>query len=97
MAGRRKYPREFKVEAVRRVLEDGQSQKHVAQDLGINSNTLSLWTKQFRNNPSHSFPGNGRQTPEEAELTKLRRRVAELERENAFLKKAAAYFAKNDE
>ena len=86
---RSKYSREFKIEAVKRVIEDGQMQSQVARDLGIHPGTLSLWTRQFRKDPAHAFPGNGRQGGEEAELAALRRRVAALERENAFLKKAA--------
>jgi transposase len=91
---RRRYPREFKVDAVRRVVEDGQPQTHVAHDLGIPVNTLAMWKRQYLADSEQAFPGNGRQKPDEAELTRLRREVARLKRENELLKKAAAYFAK---
>jgi len=42
---RRSYPREFKIDAVRRVLEDGQPQSHVARDLGVSANTLAGWKR----------------------------------------------------
>lgn len=93
-ATRRKYPREFKVDAVRRVVEDGQSQTHVARDLGIPVNTLAMWKRQYLSDPEQSFPGNGRQKADEAEVTRLRRELARLKRENEILKKAAAYFAR---
>jgi len=97
MSGTRKqYPREYKVEAVKRVIEDGQSQKQVAEDLGINVSTLSLWVRAHKRDPEHAFPGNGRQKPEDAELTRLRKENAALKRELSFLKKAAAYFAKDE-
>lgn len=96
-ATRRTYTREFKLEAVRRVLEDGIPQRHVARDLGISENTLASWKKQFLDDPNHSFPGHGKQKPEDAEMTRLRRENARLKREVEILKKAAAYFAKESQ
>ena len=96
MAGtRNRYSRQFKMEAVRRVLEDGQPQKRVAEELGINSNSLAAWKRAYLQDPTHSFPGNGKQKPEAAELERLRTENAALQRELEFLKKAAAYFAKS--
>lgn len=95
MAGiRRTYTREFKTEAVRRVVEDGITQRHVAQELGISPNTLATWKKEYLDDPEQSFPGHGRQKPDDAELTRLRHEIARLKREVEILKKAAAYFAK---
>ena len=91
---RRRYPREFKIDAIKRVLEDGQPQRHVARDLGISVNTLAGWKREYLDDSEHAFPGNGRQKPDEAELTRLRRELARLKRENEILKKAAAYFAR---
>ena len=92
---RSRYSREFKVEAVKRVTEDRVPQKHVARDLGISVNTLSLWRREYEKDPEQSFPGNGRQKPDDAELTKLKRENARLKEELEILKKAAAYFAKH--
>jgi transposase len=50
--------------------------------------------RAHREDPAHSFPGEGQQKPEAAELTRLRREVARLKMERDILKKAAAYFAK---
>ena len=91
---RRSYTREFKIEAVRRVLEDGLTQRHVAEELGISANTLATWKQHFLSDPEHSFPGHGKQKPDDAELTRLRRENARLKREMEILKKAAAYFAR---
>ena len=93
---RRRYTREFKIEAIRRMVEDGQAQKTVADDLGVNVNTLAAWRRQLLADPTHAFPGNGKQKPEDAELTQLRKENAALKRELSFLKKAAAYFASDD-
>ena len=91
---RRKYPREFKIDAIKRILEDGQPQSHVARDLGISINTLAGWKRAYQEDAEQAFPGHGRQKADDAELTRLRREVARLKRENEILKKAAAYFAK---
>jgi len=96
VAGKRsKYPREFKVEAIKRVIEDRVPQAHVARELGISINTLALWKREYLKDPEHSFPGNGKQKPDDAELTRLKRELARAREEIEILKKAAAYFAKH--
>jgi transposase len=96
MAGRcNQRTREFKLQAVKRVLEDGQRQAQVAADLGISANTLSSWKKAYQKDSEEAFPGHGRQTSEQAELTRLRREVVRLRREIDILKKATAYFARH--
>jgi transposase len=96
MAGKRKkYPREFKIEAVKRIVEDRVPQAHVARELGISINTLAGWKRAFLKDPEQSFPGNGRQKPDDAELTRLKRENARLKEDLEILKKAAAYFAKH--
>ena len=95
MAGRRThYTREYKVAAVRRILEDGQTIADVARDLGIRANLIGKWKREFVARQGKSFPGKGYQTPEQEELSRLREENARLRRENDFLKKTAAFFAK---
>ena len=48
MTKRRKYSKEFKLDAVSLVLEQGYSQAEAARNLGINSNMLSRWIRQFQ-------------------------------------------------
>jgi transposase len=91
---RRRFSREFKVEAVRLVLERGVSAAQAARDLGIHINVLRNWVREQRADPTHAFPGHGQQKPEDAEITQLKREVARLKMERDILKKAAAYFAK---
>lgn len=91
---RKKYPREFKVEAIKRVVEDRVPQAHVARELGIPVNTLAVWKREFLKDPDQSFPGNGKQKPDDAEVTRLKRALAQAREEIEILKKAAAYFAK---
>ena len=91
---RQKYTREFKVEAVRMVTEQGLSIAQVSRDLGVSANMLGRWKKQFAEDPGFAFPGKGKLKPQDEELRRLRRENAILRQERDFLKKATAFFAK---
>jgi len=67
----------------------------VAGELGINENTLHGWMKRYREKPINPFPGSGKLSTEDENVRKLERQIRELREENEILKKAAAYFAKN--
>jgi transposase len=93
---RRQFTREFKLEAVR-LVKKGQSVSSVAAALGIRPDMLRNWRRQVeRSDDSEKevFRGHGRVTSQEAELRRLRRELARVTEERDFLKKAAAYFAK---
>ena len=91
---RRKFTREFKLEAVKLVKERGVAVSQASQDLGVHQTQLRQWVKDFGGDPQHSFPGRGQMKPEQAEIAQLKREVAKLKAERDILKKAAAYFAK---
>jgi transposase len=91
MAARRKFSAEFKREAVTMVLERRVTMAQAARDLDLNVNVLRSWVRAMREDPAEAFPGEGQQTPEQAELTRLRREVARLKMERDILKKAAVY------
>ncbi len=93
--GRRSYSREFKLEAVKLVRERGVSVAQAARDLDLHENMLRKWVKDFVSDPAQAFPGQGQMKPEQAEIERLRREVAKLKAERDILKKAAAYFAKD--
>jgi transposase len=92
---RRRFTREFKLEALRQVVESRRSQAEVARELGVNPETLYRWTREFRQDPSQSFPGNGQSKERDEEVEQLQRDNVRLRAENAFLKKVSAYFAKD--
>ena len=92
---RRKHSREFKVEAVKQVVERGRSISEVAIGLGINPGLLARWRDQLVAEGTQAFRGNGVVSPAEEELRQLRRRLAIAEQERDILKKAVAYFAKD--
>ena len=91
---RRKFTREFKLEAVRLIKERGVSYVQAGEDLGVHQSQLRSWVKAFAHDPQHAFPGHGQMKPEQLEIAQLRREVAKLKAERDILKKAAAYFAK---
>ena len=91
---RRKFSREFKVEAVKLVRERGVSAAQAGRDLDVHENVLRKWVKEFGSDPVHAFPGQGQMKPEQLEIERLRREVNKLKAERDILKKAAAFFAK---
>jgi transposase len=91
---RRSFAREFKLEAVKLIMERGVSVAQASRDLAVHQTQLRKWVRDFSTAPEQAFPGNGRQNAEQAEITRLKREVTKLKAERDILKKAAAYFAK---
>ena len=89
---RRRFSREFKVEAVRLVRERGVSVAQAGRDLDVHENVLRKWVKEFGSDPAQAFPG--QMKPEQLEIEQLRREVNKLKAERDILKKAAAFFAR---
>ena len=92
---RRKFSREYKLEAVKLVRERGVSVAQAARDLDVHENVLRKWVKEHGADPKQACPGYGQMKPEQLEIERLRREVAKLKAERDILKKAAAYFAKD--
>jgi transposase-like protein len=90
---RRKFTREFKLEAVRLIKERGVSYAQASHDLSVHQSQLRSWVKARADDPQHAFPGQGQMKPEQLEIAQLKREVIKLKAERDILKKAAAYFA----
>jgi len=88
----KRYTKEFREEAVRLALEGGQSQARVARDLGMSVWTLGEWVRKHKERSGEYRPPKV-ETLEE-ENRRLRRENDRLKMEREILKKAAAYFAK---
>jgi len=91
MATRTLYAREFKLETVTLVTEQGLSRAHVARDMGIDAQTLRKWMKHLDADRAQAFPGQGH--PRDQELVRLRREDEQLRHERAILKKALDIFS----
>lgn len=81
------YSNEFKIQAVKRVVEDGVSSAQVARELGININTLREWVKRYKENQNEPFVGSGNLRTEVRNIRELEKRIRDMEEENAILKK----------
>ena len=90
---RRGYTKEFKLEALRRVLEDKEGYSKVARDLGVDRTMLYKWKESLETDGVLAFPGKGKLTPHEQAVWELRRELEKTKRERDILKKALAYFA----
>lgn len=93
------YPESFRREAVRLADQPDRTAADVARELGIHVGQIYNWRTQFNKLSKGQFTlsdGTNYSIEEKAEIRKLKKRVAELEQERDFLKKATAYFAKAD-
>jgi transposase-like protein len=92
---RRKFTTEFKADAVRLCRSGGKSIPQVAKDLDLTERALREWVRRAEVDEGKGLPGE-LTTIERNELQELRRRVKRLEMEREILKKAAAFFAKEN-
>lgn len=95
MARINSYTPEFREEAVQLALQSSKPVSQIAREIDVHPETLRSWVRQYR----RTTDGAQEDSPklgidERARLKELERRNRELEMENSFLKKAAAYFAK---
>ena len=84
---RRKFTREFKLEAVRLIKERGVSSVQASHDLSVHQSQLRSWVKALADDPQHAFPGQGQMKPEQLEIAQLKREVIRLKAERDIIKK----------
>jgi len=86
----KRYPEEFKIEAVKQITERGYPVSEVSRRLGVTTHSLYAWVKKY--GPDKGI--HQAKVDEQAELKRLRKELARVTEERDLLKKAAAYFAK---
>lgn len=91
MSRYRKFTAEYRAEAVKLVVDTSRPIAEVARDLGINAGTLGNWVAAYR---EEHPPSEELTITERARLKELEKENRELRLERDFLKKAAAFFAK---
>lgn len=94
MGARKRYERSFKLQAARMVVEQGYSYAEAATRLEVNLWTLRDWVRKYQ--ASGELPGKGASAPDRDDLKALREENRRLRVENDILKKATAYFAKDN-
>lgn len=92
---RRKFSKDFKADAVELVRKSGKSIAEIARDLDLTESSLRAWVKQADIDAGRG-PEGALTSDEREELRTLRREVRTLRMERDFLKKASAYFAKEN-
>jgi transposase-like protein len=92
---RKRYTREFKIEAVRLLESSGKNGRAVEEELGIGSGQIYRWRKQLEaeGKGAQAFPGTGR--PRDEEMARLKRENAVLREERDILRKAVAIFSRH--
>ena len=94
MKKRKTYSKQFKIDAIKLVTEQGYKLTEAARNLGIHPGILGRWKQLNETEGTDAFPGKGNMTPEKEELSRLRKENKRLRMEREILKKATAFFAK---
>ncbi len=94
---RRRYDRDYKLEAVRMVTEEGMPLIQVARNLDIHPGLLQKWRDEYSKDPSEAFPGKGKLKSEAEEIRKLKHELADAREEVAILKKAVSIFSRTQD
>ncbi len=93
MKTRKKYSKEFKLDAVSLVTGQGYSRAEASRSLGLNANMLCRWVQEEQAGDGQAFRGNGKLTLDQEEIRRLKSENKRLQMEKEILKKATVFFA----
>ena len=91
---RKKHPREFKIEAVRKLQSGEVSLTELSRRISVSSQELCQWRKEVEEKGEDVFPGHGKRAGQAAEIVRLQRELERVKEERDILKKAMAFFAR---
>ena len=91
---RRVFDKEFKQRTIALIKHGEKKVREVAEDLGLDPGDIYRWIREFNKDAAESFPGKGKLKPEDEELRKLKRQLADVTEERDILKKAVSIFSK---
>lgn len=89
---KKRYDREYKMDAARMVVDGGRTLGDVAADTGVCYATVRAWVAAYRAGQSGAFPGSGNLSPADMQLKQLMEENRKLKIQVTFLKKTMAYF-----
>jgi len=92
---RRKFSREYELEAMKLVKKRGGTIAQASCGLDVYENVLRKWVGEYGSDPAQAFPGQRQMKSEQLEIERLRKEVVKLKAERDILKKTAAHFAKD--
>lgn len=93
MNEKKKYTKEFKLDAISLVKDQGYTRIEAAESLGIHRQLIGRWIKEHEAEGDESFRGAGKLSAEQLEIRRLKEEVKRLKMEKEILKKAAVFFA----
>jgi transposase len=92
---RKKYTREFKLEALKLAETSGKSIAQIERDLGLSGGLLHYWKNKWKQDGKTAFPGNGSLKAEDEEMRRLKRENEILRQERDILKKVVSIFSQD--
>ncbi len=92
---RRKFTREFKLEAVRKVIVDDRTYTDVGKEVGVGEGVLGRWVREFTDDEHEAFPGKGIRKSKDQEIFELKMELDGIREERDILKKAIAVFSRH--
>lgn len=94
---RKKYSKQFKLDAIAMYENGNKSMAQVERELGITEGSLGKWRSELREakRETEAFPGNGKLPESEARLRQLERENAQLRQEKEILKKVLAIYSRD--
>lgn len=92
---RRKFTREFKLDAVRKVIVDDRTYTDVGKEVGVSEGVLGRWVREFTDDEQEAFPGKGVRKSKDQEIFELKRELDGIREERDILKKAIAVFSRH--
>ncbi|MBU5255839.1 transposase [Tissierella praeacuta] len=89
---RKKYSKEFKIQVVKQVIEEGKKVSHIANELDLSRDMVYRWVNEYEAHGNEAFSGEGNaRRDHEFEITKLNKQVDSLQKECEILKKYSAF------
>ena len=93
MQEKKRYSKEFKLDAISLVKEQGYTRIEASESLGIQRQMLGRWIIEYEKEGEASFRGQGKLTADQLEIRRLKEENKRLKMEKEILKKAAVFFA----
>jgi len=94
---RRRYTREFKIEAAKLSYNSDKPVEELAEKLGVSQSSLNRWRREYGTDPDQAFPGNGQLKERDGEVARLKKELKQARLENEILKKAVAIFTRSQQ
>ncbi len=93
---RRRFDAQFKLDALRLIEDTSRTVRDIARELDVRPELIYRWQRELQKNPEQAFPGKGKLKPEQDQVRQLEQELARVKQERDILKKALAFFSRNE-